>query len=320
MFPKTFATCFLLLLLLPMLSLGQQVSPPDYRAEIARHRAHEDSIFKFDEHSPLKAEAKASFKGLEYFPVDESYRVKARFVRNTQETVFIMPTTGTRNPEYVKYGELHFRLKGQPLKLSVYQNQELKKQPKYMTYLFIPFTDATTGQETYETGRYLDFTIPMGTDSVWLDFNKAYNPYCAYGEGYSCPIPPKENKLPVGIEAGVRNYERVTSKAVPTEVGLGEEAMPEFPGGLSALMKFMNSKFEMPAMAKKAGVTGTVEFSFVVKADGTLDNFQIVKSLRPDVDVMVLHAAKQMPLWKPGMQNGRAVNVKYNMPFKVTSR
>ncbi|WP_210486703.1 TonB family protein [Rufibacter aurantiacus] len=319
MLPKIFATSLLAFLLLPLLSIAQQVPVSDYRTEIARHRAHEDSVFKFDEHSPLKAEAKAAFKGLEYFPVNETYRVKAKFVRNTQGTVFIMPTTGTRTPEYVKYGELHFKLQGQPLKLSVYQNQELKKQPKYMTYLFIPFTDATTGQETYATGRYLDFTIPIGTDSVWLDFNKAYNPYCAYGDGYSCPIPPKENKLPVRIEAGVKNYEKTAGHGEESK-GQPAESMPEFPGGLSALMKFMDHKFEMPSLAKKAGVAGTVVFSFTVKADGSVDNLQIVQSVRPDVDVMVLHAAKQMPLWKPGMQNGKPVQVKYTVPFKIMDK
>jgi TonB family protein len=159
----------------------------------------------------------------------------------------------------------------------------------------------------------------MGTDSVWVDFNRAYNPYCAYGDGYSCPIPPKENKLPVRVEAGVKDYEKPSQTVgaiAPGEAG----TMPEFPGGLAALMQFMNRKFVLPPLAKKAGITGTVEFSFVVQADGTLDKFEIVKSLRPDVDVMVLHAARQMPLWKPGMQNGKAVNVKYTMPFRVTGR
>src|SRR5690606_24948076 len=106
-----------------------------------------------------------------------------------------------------------------------YQNQDLIKQPTYQTYLFIPFTDATTGQDTYATGRYLDFSIPQGQDSVWLDFNKAYNPYCAYGDGYSCPIPPKENQLAVRIEAGVKAYE----PAENAEEGLGELAFDKSP-------------------------------------------------------------------------------------------
>ncbi|GGK61268.1 TonB family protein [Rufibacter glacialis] len=254
-----------------------------------------------------------------YYPVEDAYRVKAKFTRTAQEVIFRMPTTGARTPEYVKYGELHFRLQGRALTLSVYQNQELMRQPQYMSYLFIPFTDGTTGQETYEIGRYLDFAIPAGTDSVWVDFNRAYNPSCAYGEGYSCPIPPKENKLPIRVEAGAKTYVKPHGKVAQGGVGV-QESMPEFPGGTMALFQFLNKAFAMPALAKKAGVTGTVKFSFVVRADGTTDDFQIVQSLRADVDEAVLHAAKQMPLWKPGIQNGKPVNILYTVPFMVRGR
>ena len=80
---------------------------------------------------------------------------------------------------------------------------DLIKSTEYKDYLFIPFTDATNGAETYEGGRYIDLTIPA-TDKITLDFNKAYHPYCAYTDGYNCPIPPQENHVPVRIEAGVR--------------------------------------------------------------------------------------------------------------------
>ncbi|MBC3541828.1 DUF1684 domain-containing protein [Rufibacter sediminis] len=309
----------LLLLAMPFLAQAQKTSSGAYLQEIARHRAHEDSVFKFDEHSPLKAEAKATFKGLEYFPVNEAYRVKAKFVRNTQESVFIMPTTGTRNPEYVKYGELHFNLQGQPLQLSVYQNQELKKQPKYMTYLFIPFTDATTGQETYATGRYLDFSIPMNTDSVWLDFNKAYNPYCAYGDGYSCPIPPKENKLPVRVEAGVKNYDK---EGNPAEDGLAKpiEILPEFPGGQQAMMDFMMKHFRVSKAVWKTRINGNEIISFLVEKDGAVSNVESVSTLHPDLFAEIVRVIGKMPKWKPGSQNGIPVPVKYTIPLKITTR
>lgn len=286
-----------------------------YQQNLLAHRASQDSSFKVGEHSPLAPEDKQTFTGLAYFPIDEAYRVQATFKRTAHETVFQMPTTGSRTPEYVKYGELHFVLQGQPLRLNVYQNQELIKQPKYLTYLFIPFTDATTGQETYATGRYLDFSIPMGTDSVWLDFNRAYNPYCAYSAGYSCPIPPKENKLAVRIEAGEKTYEK--KQLITSAAPIMQESMPEFPGGLRPLFMFLDSKFEKPERAKRAEITGTVKFSFVVKADGTLDNFKIVESLRKDVDEAVLQAARQMPLWKPAMRNGKPVNFLFTIPFRV---
>jgi uncharacterized protein (DUF1684 family) len=116
-----------------------------------------------------------------------------------------MKTTGVREPEYRKYGEVHFVLQGQQLRLNVYQSLDLVHTPGYEDYLFIPFTDLTNGHETYGGGRYLDFRIPKAA-SVWLDFNRAYNPYCAYTSGkYSCPVPPPENRLPVAVRAGVRS-------------------------------------------------------------------------------------------------------------------
>ncbi len=116
-----------------------------------------------------------------------------------------MKTSTSRLPEYRKYGQLHFHLGGKPLVLTVYQNLELIRQEKYRDYLFIPFTDETNGHASYGGGRYLDFRIPA-TPRVTLDFNLAYNPYCAYGGAYSCPIPPAENALPLAVEAGEKTY------------------------------------------------------------------------------------------------------------------
>ena len=104
---------------------------------------------------------------------------------------------------YIKYGEVYFTIDKKEYKLNVYQSQELLQSADYKDYLFIPFTDATSGNETYEGGRYIDLTIPTG-NQVLINFNKAYHPYCAYTDGYNCPVPPQENKLPIKIEAGVR--------------------------------------------------------------------------------------------------------------------
>lgn len=97
-------------------------------------------------------------------------------------------------PVYVKYGDLYFSINGKDFKLNVFQNQELISDPEYYNYLFLPFTDLTNGETTYSGGRYLDLRIPEG-DSILLDFNKAYNPFCAYSCDYSCPIVPAENDL-----------------------------------------------------------------------------------------------------------------------------
>lgn len=159
------------------------------------------------EESPLEKEDLANFAGLDFFEIDPEYIVKAEFVRTPAEPPFTMKTSTERLPVYVKYGELYFTLKGKDFKLNVYQNQELTQDPEYFDYLFLPFTDLSNGRSTYGGGRYLDLRIPDSKEVV-LDFNKAYNPYCAYSGRYSCPIPPEENELETEILAGVKSFKK----------------------------------------------------------------------------------------------------------------
>jgi len=116
-----------------------------------------------------------------------------------------MKTSTSRQPEYIKYGELHFVLEGKECKLNLYQNLELIKKAGFEDYLFLPFSDQTCGKTSYIGGRYIDFKIPK-TTTVTLDFNKAYNPYCAYNSKYSCPKIPLENDLEIEIKAGVKKF------------------------------------------------------------------------------------------------------------------
>jgi len=153
--------------------------------------------------SPLTDEDFKVFKTLDFYPIDEKFAVEAKFLRSENEKAFKMKTTGNRLPEYVKYGELHFFIDGKALQLNVYQNIELIKKPGYEDYLFLPFSDLTCGKESYIGGRYIDLRIPK-TNTILIDFNTAYNPYCAYNHKYSCPIVPLENDLAVEIEAGVK--------------------------------------------------------------------------------------------------------------------
>jgi len=153
--------------------------------------------------SPLSAKAKQNFKGIHFFPFNTKYAVDARFVRTPQEKPFQMSTSGGIRKTYIKYAEVFFMLDKKEYKLNVYQSQDLIKSAEYKDYLFIPFTDATSGKETYEGGRYIDLNIPQ-SDHILINFNKAYHPYCAYTDGYNCPIPPQENTLPIKIEAGVK--------------------------------------------------------------------------------------------------------------------
>jgi uncharacterized protein (DUF1684 family) len=176
-----------------------------YQQQVANERKKKNVEFKTGEKSPIPRKERRKFKGLHYFPVDSTYRVEAVFVRDSSQAPFKMKTTTARLPKYVKYGELHFTLQGKPYMLTVFQNLELIKKPEYKGYLFIPFTDETNGFDSYGGGRYIDFRIPA-TEKVVLDFNSAYNPYCAYSPAYSCPIPPAENQLRIQILAGEKSY------------------------------------------------------------------------------------------------------------------
>lgn len=161
--------------------------------------------FKNPQESPLSAKDREDFKGLEFFAIDTAFNVVAEFVRTPYETPFKMPTSTERKPDYVKYGELYFNLKGKEHKLNVYQN--LRPKEEYKDYLFLPFTDLTNGESSYAGGRYIDMMIPA-SNKVVIDFNKAYNPYCAYSGNYSCPIPPSENHLELAVTAGVKAYSK----------------------------------------------------------------------------------------------------------------
>jgi uncharacterized protein (DUF1684 family) len=157
--------------------------------------------------SPLKDKDRKNFRGLDFFKFDSTFVVKAIFTRTPDEEVFKMKTTTSRLPEYVKYGTVNFELKGEHYQLNIYQNQGLIKKEEYKDYLFLPFLDNTNGEESYGGGRYIDMRIPEGNE-IEIDFNKAYNPYCAYNERYSCPIVPRENYLDVSVRAGVKAFDK----------------------------------------------------------------------------------------------------------------
>jgi uncharacterized protein (DUF1684 family) len=155
--------------------------------------------------SPLLAEDLAVFKTLDFYPINEKFFVIAKFVRTENEKPFEMKTTGERKPMYVKYGEAYFILEGKDFKLNIYKNIELSKKEEYKDYLFLPFSDLTCGNESYIGGKYIDIKVPKGETMV-IDFNTSYNPYCAYSHKYSCPKVPLENDLNIEIKAGVKKF------------------------------------------------------------------------------------------------------------------
>jgi uncharacterized protein len=171
--------------------------------EIQAFRYELNHHYKTPGESPLSEKDLASFNGHEFFPVNLKFRVEAKLVVTKNEKEFKMKTSSEKLKDYIKYGEVHFTIDGKQYQLNVYQSLDLIKQEKYKDYLFIPFTDLTTGESTYGGGRYMDYRIPQG-NSLTIDFNQAYNPYCAYSTGYSCPIPPKENFLDLKVEAGIK--------------------------------------------------------------------------------------------------------------------
>jgi hypothetical protein len=142
----------------------------------------------------------ADFQGLEYFEFNPRFQIQGTFTEDIGKK-FKMPTTTDRLPVYRRYGYVEFEFQGKKCRLEVYQNMALRKQKEYKNYLFIPFRDLSSGNESYGGGRYLDVVIPEG-ESMLLDFNLAYNPYCAYSHRYSCPIPPEVNTLKILVEAG----------------------------------------------------------------------------------------------------------------------
>ena len=166
-----------------------------------------NEFFKDASISPLKEKDLKNFKGLDFFAFDSSYVVNAALIRTPEEKSFKMKTTTDRLPEYIKYGIVTFDLFGKSYSLNIYKNLEDINKEGYREYLFLPFLDDTNGFESYGGGRYIDLDVTE-EDNLGIDFNSAYNPYCVYDEKYSCPIVPRDNYLPLEINAGVKNFKK----------------------------------------------------------------------------------------------------------------
>jgi uncharacterized protein (DUF1684 family) len=159
-------------------------------------RKKQDEYFR-SEKSPIPTGE--SFEGLKYFPVSEKYKVKARITILRESETFQLTTSTGKTREFRRYAYADFSIDGKDCRLTILQPID---DPNYF---FLPFTDATSGKETYGAGRYLEPKMNDLANFV-IDFNRAYNPYCAYNESYDCPIPPRENHLEVEIKAGEMNY------------------------------------------------------------------------------------------------------------------
>ena len=175
-----------------------------YSADLAQHRAEYKADFLTNARSPLKAQDTAF---LDFFPPKIEYRLEARFERTPEAAPFELPTYSGQKRDYVQFGTLKFEFQGQAQTLNIYQNLRLVKDSTYRDHLFLPFKDLTNGESTYGGGRYLDFKQgDIQNGILILDFNKCYNPWCAFSDGYNCPVPPVPNHLEIAIEAGERNF------------------------------------------------------------------------------------------------------------------
>jgi uncharacterized protein (DUF1684 family) len=165
-------------------------------SELEEFRKEKDEFFKTDRQSPLTPEQKRDFHGLNYYPENPSLRLELKLERFANPEQVIMPTSTGDEQEYSHAGQIRFSVDGQEAVLQVYEADY---------GFFLPFVDATAPRETYGAGRYLE-PHDLGDDLLAVDFNLAYNPYCAYNERWSCPLPPAANRLKVRIEAGEKNF------------------------------------------------------------------------------------------------------------------
>lgn len=164
--------------------------------------------FKDASKSPLTKKGLKEFNGLDFFTINNTFKVQATLNKIIDGPIVEFPTTTERVALYTKYGVLSFSIAGKEFELVVYK--DVKPKPEYADYLFLPFLDTTNGKTSYKGGRFVDLYITdiSKDNTIVIDFNKAYNPYCAYSDRYSCPITPRDNFLDIDINAGVKAYKK----------------------------------------------------------------------------------------------------------------
>lgn len=173
-----------------------------YAAQVEKEREEKNDFMKNGEGSPFEGTAD-SFTGLKYFPPSTKFRIQADLEPIENKKTLLLPTSDGKEKSYLEYAYATFRLDGVENRLLLL---EVMESGPFRGTLFLAFADATSAIDTYGAGRYLDVKKVPGATTILLDFNHAYNPYCAYSEKFSCPFPPKENILGVAILAGEKNY------------------------------------------------------------------------------------------------------------------
>jgi uncharacterized protein (DUF1684 family) len=166
-------------------------------SELTDYRAEKDEFFRRHPQSPLMPEQRSGFMGLQYFPENEALRLEVTVEPLQDQQPMQMQTSTGGVQTYIRHGKFRFQVDGEEAELTIYRNEH---------GYFLPFVDSLAGKETYPAGRYLEpEALPGGR--FFVDFNMAYNPYCAYNEMWSCPITPPENRLKVPVRAGEKQYQ-----------------------------------------------------------------------------------------------------------------
>jgi uncharacterized protein (DUF1684 family) len=173
-----------------------------YRKEIEKEREEKDRFMRTSSESPF-ANSKEDYSGLKYYPPDISYRIIANLKPIEQKKTVILSTNDGKEQRYIEYAYAEFKLHGVLNKLLIL---EIADMSPFSGNLFLAFGDQTSAVETYGAGRYLDVKKTPGSSTIKLDFNLAYNPYCAYNISFTCPLPPRENILSIPVKAGEKNY------------------------------------------------------------------------------------------------------------------
>ncbi|KQS35771.1 DUF1684 domain-containing protein [Pedobacter sp. Leaf194] len=175
-----------------------------FSEQIAKHRESYKQDFVKDNYAPLKEN---DLQDLHFYDADSTFRILADVEILKNQKVFKMPTYDGTSKEFYRYAKINFSLNGKTVTMTLYKSMALAGNPAYKDLLFLPFTDETNNKETYGGGRYIDLSSKaIANNKIEIDFNKAYNPYCAYSDGYRCPVPPEENDLQLEIKAGEMNY------------------------------------------------------------------------------------------------------------------
>ena len=181
---------------------GSKPSASAYLAALNKSRRDKNQSFRQSEESPLPAAQKASFDSLKYYPGDPNFEIAATIARIEKPDTTLVQMSDNKTEKYLRWGSAKFTLNNAPQQFLL-----LLKANSRDSTLFVPFTDLTNGHDSYGGGRYLDVPLPrLGETEIQLDFNRAYNPFCAYNNEYICPVPPSENRLRVEIPAGEKSF------------------------------------------------------------------------------------------------------------------